>query len=111
MTYCTEGYLSDNPKEFFDQVIDLISSLSEQCINPGEAIQENLPNLFVQIISVHSHSVSSRLLEFVYLSICSQHKKTLLIEGIHHIVNVWYVFTPIDKVIIQETATIIHYSS
>ena len=111
MTYCTEGYLSDNPKEFFDQLIEFISSLSEHGIKPDEAIQENLANLFGPFFGVRSHSVSCRLLEFGYLSICSQHKKLLLTEGIHHIVNVWRLFPPIDKVIIQETAAIIHHRS
>lgn len=111
MTYCTEGYLSDNPKEFFDQLIEFISSLSEHGIKPSEAIQVNLPNLFGSFFGVHSHSVSYRLLEFGYLSVCSQHKKPLLTEGIHHIVNVWRLFPPVDKVIVQERAAIIHYSS
>ena len=111
MTYCTEGYLSDNPKEFFDQLIEFISSLSEHGITPSEAIQVNLPNLFGPFFGVHSHSVSYRLLEFGYLSVCSQHKKPLLTEGIHHIVNIWRLFPPIDKVVIQERAAIVHYSS
>ena len=108
MAYSSEGYLSDNSTAFFLQLLEFLSSLSEQGIPPIQAIQNNLPNLFGPFFGVHNHSVSCALLEYGYLSACSQHKKALLGEGLEHLVNVWRLFPALDKKLIQERASRVH---
>ena len=108
MAYSSEGYLSDNATAFFLQLLEFVSSLSEQGIPPIQAIQNNLPNLFGPFFGVHNHSVSCALLEYGYLSACSQHKKALLGEGLEHLVNVWRLFPALDKKLIQERASRVH---
>jgi hypothetical protein len=102
--YSSEGYLSNDPVKFLVQLLQFISSLSEQGIPPMDAILVHLPNLFGPFFGVHSHPVSCGLLEYGSLSVCSQHKKHLLGEGIHHLANVWRLFPPIDKAIAEEKA-------
>ena len=108
ITYSNEGYLSDNPTEFFQQLLEFVSSLSEQGISPSQAIRTNLPNLFGPFFGVHNHSVSCKLLEYGYLSVCSQHCKRLLEEGLHHLVQIWKLFPSLDKVRAQERADTAH---
>ena len=108
MAYSSEGYLSDNATAFFLQLLEFVSSLSEQGIPPIQAIQNNLPNLFGPFFGVHNHSVSCALLKYGYLSACSQHKKALLGEGLEHLVNVWRLFPALDKKLIQERASRVH---
>lgn len=74
MAYSTEGYLSDNPGKFLEQLLEFITSLVEQGSSLDEALQTNLPNLFGPAFGIRSHAVSCKLLEFGYLAVCSQHK-------------------------------------
>ena len=111
MSYSTEGYLSDNPTDFFLQLVEFISSLAEQGIEPTAAIQQNLPNLFGPFFGVRRHNVSCQLLEYGYLSVCSQHKKALLTEGIDKIVSLWHLFPSIDRKMADERALYIHKTS
>lgn len=74
MAYSTEGYLSDSPAEFLEQLLEFITSLVEQGSSLDEALQTNLPNLFGPAFGIRSHAVSCKLLEFGYLAVCSQHK-------------------------------------
>ena len=74
MAYSTEGYLSDSPSEFLIQLFEFITSLVEQGSTLDEALQTNLPNLFGPAFGIRSHAVSCKLLEYGYLSVCSQHK-------------------------------------
>lgn len=108
ITYSNEGYLTDNPSQFFQKLLEFVSSLSEQGINPLQAIQTNLPNLFGPFFGVHNHSVSCKLLEYGYLSVCSQHSKNLLSEGLGHLARIWRLFPSLDKVRVQERADIAH---
>ena len=73
-TYSMEGYLSDSPAEFMEQLLEFITSLVEQGSSLNETLQTNLPNLFGPAFGIRSHAVSCKLLEFGYLSVCSQHK-------------------------------------
>lgn len=74
MAYSTEGYLSNSPEEFLEQLLEFITSLVEQGSSLDEALQINLPNLFGPAFGIRSHAVSCKLLEFGYLAVCSQHK-------------------------------------
>ena len=74
MAYSTEGYLSDSPGEFLEQLLEFITSLVEQGSSLDETLQTNLPNLFGPAFGIRSHSVSCKLLEFGYLAVVSQHK-------------------------------------
>lgn len=74
MVYSSEGYLSDSPEEFLVELFEFITSLVEQDTMLEEAIQTNLANLFGPAFGIRSHAVSCKLLEFGYLSVCSQHK-------------------------------------
>ena len=107
-TYSTEGYLSSNPIQFLRELFEFISSLSEQGVTPSEAIQVYLPNLFGQFFGVHDHTVSCRLLQYGYLSVCSQHRKALLSDGLRYLAAVWRLFPPIDKALAQEKASAMH---
>ena len=108
ITYSNEGYLSDNPTQFFQQLLEFVTSLTEQGISPSQAIQTSLSILFGPFFGVHNHSVSCKLLEYGYLSVCSQHCKHLLEEGLHHLVQIWKLFPSLDKVRAQERADIAH---
>ena len=68
------GYLTNSPGDFFSDLIEFITSLAEQGIPPIKAVQNNLPNLFGPAFGVSSNRVLCKLLEFGYLSICSQHQ-------------------------------------
>lgn len=111
VTYSTDGYLSDNPTAFFQELLEFISSLAEQGIDPIVAIQTNLPNLFGPVFGVRSHAVSCLILEYGYLAICSQHKKALLGEGLHFLVKVWKLFPPLDLARAQSMARLQHLES
>lgn len=74
IAYSTEGYLSDSPAEFLEQLLEFITSVVEQGSSLDEALQTNLPNLFGPAFGIRSHAVSCKLLEFGYLSMSSQHK-------------------------------------
>ena len=96
MAYSTDGYLSDNSAAFFRELLEFISSLAEQDIDPSAAIQNHLPNLFGPVFGVRSHSVSCLLLQYGYLSVGSQHRKALLGQGLHFLMQVWKLFVPLD---------------
>ena len=111
MSYSTEGYLSDIPMAFFWQLLEFVSSLAEQGIEPMKAIQYNLPNLFGPFFGVRHHLVSCQLLEYGYLSVCSQHKDALLKEGIEKLVSLWHLFPDIDLKVAEEKALKMHSAS
>ena len=74
MAYSTESYLSNSPAEFLEQLLEFVTSVVEQGSSLDEALQTNLPNLFGPAFGIRNHDVSCKLLEFGYLSVCSQHK-------------------------------------
>ena len=111
MTYSMEGYLSDNPMKFFLQLVEFVISLVEQGTPPSLAIQINLANLFGPFFGVNSHRVSTALLEYGFLSVCSKHKAALLTDGLQHIVNVWKLFPSVDKDFAQRKALRFHNES
>lgn len=85
MTYSTEGYLSDSPAEFLEQLLEFITSVVEQGSSLDEALQTNLPNLFGPAFGIRSHAVACKLLEFGYLSMCSQHKLVANSQNYHEV--------------------------
>ena len=111
MTYSVEGYLSDSPVKFFLQLVEFVLSLVEQGTSPSLAVQVNLANLFGPFFGVNSHIVSSTLLEYGFLSVCSKHKSVLLTDGLQHIVNVWKLFPSIDRDAAQRKALRNHVES
>ena len=111
ISYSTEGYLSNNPTGFFLKLLEFISSLAEQDIEPAIAIQQNLPNLFGPFFGVQHHHVSCMLLEYGYLSVCSQHKKALLTDGINKTVSLWRLFPTLDRKMADKRALYVHSTS
>lgn len=111
MTYSMEGYLSDSPVKFFLQLVEFVLSLVEQGTPPSLAIQVNLANIFGPFFGVNSHIVSTALLEYGFLSVCSKHKSALLTDGLQHIVNVWKLFPSIDRDATQRKALRNHVES
>ena len=108
MAYSTDGYLSDNSAAFFWELLEFISSLAEQDIDPPAAIQNHLPNLFGPVFGVRSHPVSCLLLRYGYLSIGSQHRKALLGQGLHFLMQVWKLFVPLDLSRARELSRLRH---
>ncbi len=56
------------------ELLGYISTLVEQGTPPLTALQTNLPNLFGPAFGIRSHAISSSLLQYGSLAVCSQHK-------------------------------------
>ena len=69
------GYLSNSPDIFLVELLEFVASLVEQGTDPLTALQTNLPNLFGPAFGgMKDHTTSCQLLQYGYLSVCSQHR-------------------------------------
>lgn len=111
MNYSLEGFLSNNPEEFFVKLLEFVASLVESGYSPSETIEEVLPHLFGPFFGVCDHNISCLLLEYGKLSICSKYKDKLMNEGLRHLVTVWKLFPSLDRIAIQRRASVVHTES
>ncbi|XP_065897600.1 uncharacterized protein [Dysidea avara] len=102
MTYATEGYLSTNPGGIMCELLEFICSVIENGNSANNAVLSILPNLFGPVFGVKNHTVSCKLLEYGYLAVCSQHRNSLLTEGLRFLMDIYHMFIPIDNIRAQQ---------
>ena len=98
VAYCTEGYLTDSPIDFLNQLLEFVCSFAEYGTAPVRSIQVVLPNLLGPFFGVRDHAVLCQLLQYGCYAIGSQHVKALLWEGgLQYIAEVWRLFPSAEQ--------------